>query len=107
MCRKINNSFPICKIVAAGTQGGIKKTKTKQKQTVFQVLIIHQLPFQTVPLGIGELIACRMMMSVCKLNVCSKRVELSKSSVMQSSGCGKKAQGAVTSTPSLFKDIKT
>lgn len=71
------------------------------------MLIIHQLPFQTVSLGIGELIACRMMMSVCKLNACSKRVELSKSSAMQSRGCGKKAQRAVTSTPSLFKDIKT
>lgn len=34
------------------------------------MLIIHQLPFQTVSLGIGELIACRMMMSVCKLNKC-------------------------------------
>lgn len=54
------------------------------------MLIIHQLLFQTVSLGTSELIARSTMMPVENLNVYSRRVELSNSSEMQSSGCGKK-----------------
>lgn len=41
-------------MVAAGTQGGIKK----KKKDVFQMLITHQSLFQTVSPGTRELIAC-------------------------------------------------